>query len=62
MSEDRSYFERVAREEEDDINRKQGEFLLDLYDQALRQQQEDPVLKLMNEGLRLQQQHQEGEE
>jgi len=40
--------ERMAREEQDDINRKQGQFLLDVADARMRQgSEEHPALEVL---------------
>ena len=44
--------ERMAREEQDDINRKQAETLLGMFEANARRRQDDPVLKFANEVLR----------
>jgi hypothetical protein len=44
--------ERMAREEQDDINRKQAETLLGMFEEETRRRQDDPVLKFANEVLR----------
>jgi hypothetical protein len=50
------YIERVAREEEDDLARKHGEFIISAFERlALGQSKDNPMVGLINEGLRLRQ-------
>jgi hypothetical protein len=50
MSEDRALdatFERANREEQDDLDRKHGQHILDVTDYA-KERQEDPLLEALN--------------